>query len=100
MIKTKLKYALLAILTASIIGLSGCETLNKSVMSDDDIKGATAGVLGVQPAEVALSQRREQDGVTYYLATIKNGTYACTITGGTIFTWGTYATPKCTKKDQ
>ncbi len=97
---TKLKYMLLGATAAVALGLAGCETLNKSVMSDDDIKGATAGVLGVQPDDVALSQRREQDGVTYYLATIKTGTYACTITGGTIFSMGTYATPKCTKKDQ
>lgn len=94
-----IKGVFLGLMAAVLIVLAGCETLNKSVMSDDDIKGATAGVLGVQPAEVALSQRREQDGVTYYLATIKAGTYACTITGGTIYTWGTYATPKCSKKD-
>lgn len=99
MTEINVKSALLGVMVATAMALAGCETLTKNMMSDDDIKGATAGVLGVQPNEVTLSDKREQDGVTYYVATIKDGTYACTLTGGSIWSMGVYATPKCNKKD-
>lgn len=84
---------LLGGLTA-ILGLSGCQD---QLMSDDRMKSSIAGVLGVPPSSVTLTDRRS-DGPTntYVLAHVAGGkTYACTVNGGGVLAFGMMNPPTC-----
>lgn len=86
------------ILLISSIALlaSACQS---TMLSDDRIASNTAGVLGVSPSEVKITDRRSEDPTnTYYTAVTKKGSYACTINGGGILAVGLTNAPVCNKK--
>lgn len=81
---------------APIFLLAACQS---TMLSDDRIASNTAGILGVSPREVKITDRR-QDGPTntYYIASTKKGKYACIINGGGLLAAGMTNAPTCTKK--
>ena len=79
---------------AVILGLSGCQD---QLMSDDRMRSSIAGVLGVPPSSVTLTDRRS-DGPTntHVLAHVAGGkTYACTVNGGGMLALGMMNPPTC-----
>jgi hypothetical protein len=75
-------------------GLAGCQD---QLLSNDRMASSIAGVLGVPPSAVTLSDRRS-DGPTntYVLAHVANGkTYACTVNGGGVLAMGMTNPPTC-----
>lgn len=82
---------------AGVLTLAGCQT---TMLSDDRIASNTAGMLGVPPSDVTISERRT-DGPTntYYVATTKDGkSYACVINGGGLLAAGMTNPPQCNPK--
>ncbi len=76
--------------------LTGCAT---TLLSDDKIRSNTAGVIGVNPDELSIENRRTEMTNTYYIAKTKSGgEYSCVINGGNILTFGMVNPPSCTKK--
>jgi hypothetical protein len=86
-----------AVVIAVFAGLSaGCAS---QMLSDDRIRTNTAGILGVAPEDLTISNRNEQVPNTYYTATTKSGQgYACIINGGGILAMGMVNPPMCNKK--
>ena len=79
---------------AVTIGLAGCQD---QLLSNDRMTSSIAGVLGVSPSAVTLSDRRS-DGPTntYVLAHVAGGkTYACTVNGGGVLAMGMTNPPTC-----
>lgn len=78
------------------ITLVGCAS---TILSDDKIKSETAGVLGASPDQVVISNRT-YDGMTntFYTASSGGRTYACTINGGTVMSFGQTNPPTCNPK--
>ena len=92
--KRVVKAAGIAVLLAAAGSVSACQT---EMMSDDRIVSNTAGVLGVSPDELTISERRS-DGATntYYIAVTRSGRkYACTINGGGLLAMGLVNPPTC-----
>jgi hypothetical protein len=82
---------------AATISLGGCQG---TMLSNDRIISNTAGILGVPPSDVTISDRRA-DGPTntYYIAHVKSGgEYACVINGGGMLAMGMTNPPSCTRK--
>ena len=78
----------------ALLGLSACQD---QLMSDDRMRSSIAGVLGVPPSSVTLTDRRS-DGPTntYVLAHVTGGrTYACTVNGGGVLAFGMMNPPTC-----
>jgi hypothetical protein len=77
-----------------LVCLIGCQ---ESMLSDDRIVSNTAGVLGVPPSDVTISDRRTEGPTnTYYVAHTKaRKTYACTINGGGFLAAGMTDPPTC-----
>ena len=70
------------------------------MLSDDRIASNTAGVLGVSPEDLTISNRRS-DGATntYYVARTRSGReYACTINGGGLLAMGLVNPPTCSPR--
>jgi hypothetical protein len=89
---TDLRKTTPAILCA--MALTGCAS---QLLSDERIISNTAGVLGVPPADLTISDRRTEATNTYYIARTRNGaSYACTINGGNALTFGMVNSPFCT----
>ena len=66
--------------------LTGCAT---TFLSDDKIQSNTAGVIGVNPNELSIENRRTEMTNTYYIAKTKSGAeYSCVINGGNALTLG------------
>lgn len=78
------------------LALSACAN---TILSDDRIQSSTAGVLGVSPEQVTISNRR-YDGMTntYYTANTAGRSYACTINGGTVLSLGIVNPATCTPR--
>ena len=86
------------ILCAVTLGLllSGCAT---TLLSNERIISNTAGVLGISPDDITISNRRTEMVNTYYIAKTKKGAvYACAINGGNLLTAGMVNAPTCKKK--
>lgn len=80
---------------ACAVALGGC-TADK-MLSDDRIATNTAGILGVSPSQVTISDRRTEFPNTYYTARTSTGqTYVCAINGGNALTFGMVTPPSCT----
>lgn len=90
-----MKLPIAALLLCSI-ACAGCQT---TLLSNDRIASATAGILGVPVSEVSISERRT-DGPTntFYTATTRKGSYACIINGGSALSMGIVNPPTCNKK--
>lgn len=82
-----------ALLLLIAAGLPGCSA--SQMLSDARIADNTAGILGVAPSEVSISGRREAFPNTYYVAQARGVTYACTINGGTVLSFGMVNVPSC-----
>jgi hypothetical protein len=77
--------------------LAGC---GMRQVSDESLRANTAGVLGVAPSEVTISNRNTQAMNTYYIAETKSGQqFACVFEVGDIYT-GMGDPPQCRKKDE
>jgi hypothetical protein len=79
---------------------TGCVT---SPYSDERLKFDTAELLGVQPDQVAISDKRSSGPATYYTARTKSAEYSCEATAGSVMksvmNMGISSLPKCQKKD-
>ena len=78
------------------LALAGC---TDTLMSDARIRTDTAMALH-QPASAVQIADRRSDGVTntYYLARTPRGTFACTIDGGNLMSFGAANAPQCTRQ--
>lgn len=77
-----------------VFALTGCAS---QLLSDDRLVANTAGVLGVTPSDLSISDRRTELTNTYYVARVRGGaTYACTINGGNALSLGMVNPPFCT----
>ncbi len=75
--------------------VAGCAS---TVISDERIRSSTAGVLGLDPDQIAIQNRRSELTNTYYVAKTGAGAeYACVISGS-LLSAGLVNTPRCTKK--
>ncbi len=91
-----MKRGVVVLFLSTLVILGGCAT---QMLSDDRIRSNTAGVLGVPPESVTISDRREQVPNTYYMARTASGeVYACVINGGGILAAGMVNPPTCSKK--
>lgn len=77
--------------------MTGCAS---QLLSEDKLRLNTSGVLGVQPADVTISNRRDDTMSTYYTATTSAGAkYACVVSGGNFVTLGLTNPPVCNRGD-
>lgn len=90
-----MKLNITAVLVCAIV-CAGCQS---TLLSNDRIASATAGMLGVPVSEVSITERRT-DGPTntFYTATTRNGSYGCVINGGSALSMGIVNSPMCNKK--
>lgn len=86
----------IAALLAVSTGLSGCLTAN--VTSDARIESETAGIIGVSPSEVSISDRRTVGVNTYYTARAGQRSWSCVMNGGNVMTFGLTNPPSCTPR--
>ncbi len=78
-----------------LVFVGGCSS---AVISDERIRSSTAGVLGIEPSQVAIQARRSEMTNTYYVAKTGAGDeYACVISGS-VLSAGLVNPPTCTKK--
>jgi hypothetical protein len=78
------------------VAAGGCQT---TLLSDRRIASNTAGILGVAPGDLTISDRRSDPTNTYYVATTKDQkSYACAINGGGVLAMGLVNPPTCTPK--
>jgi len=78
--------------------IAGCSAIatKTNTLSDADILSNTAGVLGMPPSELTLVGRRTEGVNTYVTLKAKNGkTYACTVNGGNLLSFGMTNPPVC-----
>ncbi len=78
---------------AALVALSGCAD---KIVSDNHIRDSTALVLNVPASAVTIADRR-YDGqlTTYYNASTPQGSYRCTISGGTVNLFGITDPQEC-----
>jgi hypothetical protein len=82
---------------AAVLILGGCV----STLTDDRIRQETAGVLGVSPDDITISNQHQEMTNTYYVARTRSGQeYACRLNGGNIMTFGITNPAVCNKKAQ
>lgn len=93
------RISLLALLYPVIL-CTGCAT---DSYSDKRLKIDTGELLGVDPGQIEISDKRYADSTTYYTAKTKSAEYTCTIPGGSVMksviNMGISPLPKCIKKD-
>ena len=82
------------LVTALCILAAGCQT---TMLADDRIASDTAGVLGVSPGDVTISDRRSMGPTnTAYKARTRSGiVYNCVINGGGLLAMGMTNMPTC-----
>ena len=84
-----------ALLIASLTGCAAVAT-KTNTLSDERILSETGGVLGLSPSELTLVERRTEGVNTYVTLKASNGkTYACTVNGGSLFSFGMTNPPVC-----
>ena len=77
--------------------LAGC---GMQPITDESLRANTAGVLGVAPNDVTISNRNTQSMNTYYIAKTTSGQeYACVFEIGDIYT-SMSDPPVCHKKNE
>ncbi|MBB5018441.1 hypothetical protein HNQ59_001730 [Chitinivorax tropicus] len=83
--------------------LAGCAAVagKTNMLSDDDIKSKSAGVLGYQPNELTLLNKRVDGTDTYVNLKTKDGKeFTCLINGGNLLTLGMTNPPMCNRKGE
>jgi hypothetical protein len=90
-----MRFTVLALASfGALLSLSACQS---EMMSNDRMTSSIAGVLGVSPSAVTLTDRRT-DGPTntFVRAHVTGGkTYACTVNGGGLLAMGMMNPPTC-----
>lgn len=85
-------------ITIACVYATGCSAVatKTNTLTDERILSETGGVLGLPPAELTLVERNTQGLNTYVTIRDKNGkTYACTVNGGNLFSFGMTNPPIC-----
>lgn len=83
------------IVSASVaVSLSACVG-TKMLVPDSRLASNTAGVLGVAPGDVTITDRRGAGTNTYYTAHVGEKSYACIMNGGNLMTFGMVNPPLC-----
>jgi hypothetical protein len=79
---------------------TGCAT---EPYSDARLKFDTAELLGLQPNQIEISDKRSTGSTTYYTAKTVSAVYTCFTTGGSVMEavvkMGISSLPKCQKKE-
>ena len=78
--------------------VSGCSAIatKTNSLSDADILSKTSGVLGLSPSDLTLVNCRTEGVNTYATLKAKSGkTYACTVNGGNLLSFGMTNPPVC-----
>lgn len=80
--------------SVALVGLAGCAS------SPATLQSRAAGVIGVPPDRVQISDVRTDSSSTYYIATVGKASYACVAEGGTLkfMQLGMTNPPSCTKR--
>lgn len=87
----------LAIAATLLTGCSAIATKTNS-LSDERILSLSAGTIGVSPAELSLIDRRTEGVSTYARVKTRAGvSYACTINGGNLLSFGMTNPPVCNR---
>ena len=81
--------------TACMISLNACVG-TKLLTPDSRIARETAGILGVSPEQVTITDRRGAGTNTYYVAHVGRRKWGCVINGGNLMTIGMVNPPSCT----
>ena len=78
----------------TLVGLTACTS------SMATLQRRSAGVIGVPPEQVQISDMRTDSSSTYYIATVGKSSYACLAEGGTLkfMQMGMTNPPSCTKR--
>ena len=85
-------------LAAFCLANLGCSSIASCTnsLSDERILSETGGVLGLSPSELTLIERRTEGTNTYVTLKARNGkTYACTVNGGNLLSFGMTNPPVC-----
>ncbi|TDK22679.1 hypothetical protein E2F46_13000 [Luteimonas aestuarii] len=85
------------------VALVGCASIAGSTnnLTDERIKSDTSGVLGYQPGDLEIVNRRTEGTNTYVnLKTNDGKEFACVINGGNLLTLGMTNPPSCAKKGE
>jgi hypothetical protein len=94
------KLSLLALLYPLVL-CTGCATES---YSDKRLKIDTAELLGLQPIQIEISDKRLIEGTTYYTAKTGSDEYSCSTTSGpvvkSVMNMGISSLPKCQKKEE
>jgi len=69
--------------------------MTKVFTPDSRLASNTAGVLGADPDSVVITKRHTSGVNTYYVATVGQKSYACSINGGNLLTYGMMTAPRC-----
>jgi len=92
------RFTLLAVLSPVAL-LAGCATAQDS---KDRLASETAALFGVNPDQVAISNRHVSGTTIYYTATIKSAGYDCSSeissVANLVMSMGVTHPPKCEKK--
>ena len=84
-----------ALLVASLTGCAAVAT-KTNTLSDERILSETGGVQGLSPSELTLVERRTEGVNTYVTLKTNSGkTYAGTVNGGNLFSFGMTNPPVC-----
>lgn len=87
-----------ALVLAYCIPLMGCGSIAEKTngLSDERILSEAGGTLGIAPSDLTMESRRVEGVNTYVTLKGKDGkTYACTINGGNLFSFGMTNPPVC-----
>ena len=90
---------LLLVLLYPVTFCTGCAT---ETYSDQRLKIDTAELLGLQPNQIEISDKRSIEGATYYTAKTGSDEYSCSTTSGpivkSVINMGVSSLPNCKKK--
>ena len=85
-------------IAAACLAAAGCSSIasRTNSLSDERILSETGGVLGLSPSDLTLVERRTAGTNTYVTLKARNGkTYACTVNGGNLLSFGMTNPPIC-----
>jgi len=85
-------------LALGCLSAAGCSSIasRTNTLSDERILSETGGVLGLSPSELTIAERRTEGTNTYVTLKARNGrTYACTVNGGNLLSFGMTNPPVC-----
>lgn len=93
----------LAWLSAAIacLATAGCSSIasRTNSLSDERILSETGGALGLSPSSLTIVERRTEGTNTYVTLKAQNGTtYACTVNGGNLLSFGMTNPPVCQQR--